>query len=90
MISEDPYDVWRRQRSQVPIDDQFVDRVMERIYEDDPSRHHRLEAVAQRSWRRFARYFETAAAVFIVGLCVGLVRASSLIIFLLLSTSTGG
>ena len=44
--------------------------------------------LADRS-RRFAWRLQVAAAIFVVGLSVGLIRASSLIAFLLLSTSRG-
>jgi hypothetical protein len=89
MISDDLYNVWKRQRRHVDVDSRFADRVMEQIGEHKRPQHHRAAVVVERSPRRFARHIPVAAAVFVVGLGVGLIRASSMIIFLLLSTSRG-
>ena len=89
MIPDDPYSVWKRRRSKVGVDSRFADRVMERIGGYELPQHHRAAVVAERSPYRFAWRVPVAAVVFVVGLGVGLVRAGSMIIFLLLSTSRG-
>jgi len=89
MNSDDLYNVWKRRRSQVGVDSRFADRVMERIRGHEPPRRHRAAVVAGRSPYRFAWRVQAAAAVFVVGLGVGLIRAGSIIVFLLLSASRG-
>ena len=89
MISDDLYSVWKRRRSQVDVDNRFADRVMERIGECERPQLHRAAVVAERSPYHFAWRVQVAAAVFVVGLGIGLIRASSMIVFLLLSTSRG-
>ena len=89
MISDDPYSVWKKRRSQVDVDRRFADGIMARIGEHDLCELHRVTVVAERRSSRIAWRVQVAAAVLVVGLGVGLIRASSLIVFLLLSTSRG-
>jgi hypothetical protein len=89
MISDDLYSVWKRRRSKVGVDSGFADRVMDRIGGYELPQQHRAAVVAERSPCRFAWRVQVAAAVFVVGLGVGLIRASFMIVFLLLSTSRG-
>ena len=89
MTSNELFDAWKRQRRQVGVDSRFADRVMERIGGHKRPQHQRAAVVAERSLYRFARRVPVAAAVFLVGLGVGLIRAGSMVVFLLLSTSRG-
>ena len=89
MTSDDLYSSWRRGRRQVDVDDGFADRVMERIDERDLVQRRPSAAPLERRPSRLAWRVQLAAAVFVVGLSIGLVRASFLIVFLLLTASRG-
>ena len=89
MIPDKLYSAWKKGRSQVDVDNRFADRVMERIGDREQPRHGREVVVPRRSPYRLAWRLQVAAAVFVLGLSIGLVRASSLILFLLLNTSRG-
>ena len=88
MTPDDLYRAWKRRRCQVDVNNYFADRVMERIGGRELPQHHPV-AFAEHSPSRFAWRVQMAAAVFVVGLGVGLIRASSFIVFLLLNTSRG-
>ena len=89
MISDDLYSVWKKRRSQVDVDSRFADRVMERIGPCELPQRLRAVAVVRRRRHRLAWRLQLATAVFIVGLGIGLIRSSSIIIFLLLCASRG-
>jgi len=89
MNSDDPYSDWKRQRSHVDVDDRFADRIMERIEGIEPVQRRPPAIVAERGSHRFAWRVRVTAAVLVVGLGIGLLRAGSFFVFLLLSTSRG-
>jgi len=89
MIPDDLYTAWKRRRSRVEVDNGFADRVMERIDGDELPQHEPAAVAAKRGPYRFAWRVQVVAAVFLVGLGVGLIRASSVIVFQLLSVSRG-
>ncbi len=89
MNSDDSYSDWKRRRRQVDVDDRFADRIMERIDGIEPVQRRPAAIVAERGSHRFAWRVQVTAAVLVVGLGIGLLRAGFFIVFLLLSTSRG-
>ncbi len=86
MNQEDAYAAWKELRKDVDVDAGFADRVMERIrqHEGPRPRGPHQDGLASRAWQA-----QVVAALLVVGLALGLLRAGSVIAFVLM-TCTGG
>ena len=87
MSRADPYETWRAGRSDVQVDEQFADRVMDSLRTSGRPRSG-AQGPPRRGFR-FASHPVAAAALFAAGLIVGLLQVGSLTAFILFFSSEG-
>jgi len=79
MNGQDRYEAWKRERSDVEVDERFADLVMAKVRASGARKGHvSVNAPAGRTWRRAA-----AAAVLAAGLAVALTRMAAMAAFVL-------
>ena len=89
MTLDDLYKAWKKERGETSVDTHFVDSVMQQVAGGEVIQGSCVSIAPGGKPVRLAWCVQAAVAVIVVGLGIGLIRASSMVLFLLLYTSQG-